>query len=32
MWLQIDNKFQHIKLKNLNERYNVDMFLTAVRG
>lgn len=32
MWLQIENEFQHVKLKNLNDRYNVEMFLTTVKG
>ena len=31
MWLQVDNEFQHIKLKDLNEAHNVEMFATSVR-
>ena len=30
--LQVDNEFQEVKLKDLNEAYNVEMFSTSVRG
>ena len=30
--LQIDNEFQQTKIKDLNEKYNVTMFTTSVRG
>ena len=32
MRLQFDNEFQQVKLKDLNDENNVDMFTTAVRG
>lgn len=32
MKLQFDNEFQQVKLKDLNDENNVDMFTTAVRG
>ena len=32
MRLQVDNKFQQVKIKDLNNLNNVDMFTTSVRG
>ena len=32
MWLQVDNKFQQVKIKDLNNLNNVDMFTTSVGG
>ena len=32
MLLQVDNEFQQVKLKDLNEAYNVEMFTTSLRG
>ena len=32
MRLQVDNEFQKVKIKDLNDENNVDMFTTAVRG
>ena len=32
MRLQVDNDFQRVKLKDLNDENNVDMFRTTVRG
>ena len=32
MQLQADNQFQQVKIKDLNDKYNVEMFLTSVRG
>ena len=32
MRLQPDNEFQQVKIKNLNDQNNVEMFTTAVRG
>ena len=32
MRLQVDNQFQQVKLKDLNEQNNVKMFTTSVRG
>ena len=32
MRLQVDNEFQQVKIKDLNDRYNVEMFTTSVRG
>ena len=32
MRLQVDNEFQQVKIKDLNDGNNVDMFTTAVRG
>ena len=32
MWLQADNEFQQVKIKDLNDKYNVEMFSTRVRG
>ena len=32
MRLQIDNEFQQVKIKDLNDQNNVEMFTTAVRG
>ena len=30
--LQVDNEFQQIKIKDLNDKYNVIMFTTSLRG
>ena len=32
MRLQVDNKFQQVKIKDLNNLNNVDMFTTSVGG
>ena len=32
MRLQVHNEFQQVKLKDLNEENNVEMFTTSVRG
>ena len=32
MRLQVDNEFQQVKIKDLNDLNNVEMFTTAVRG
>ena len=32
MRLQVDNKFQQVKFKDLNDRNNVEMFTSSVRG
>ena len=32
MRLQVDNEFQQVKLKDLNDQNNVEMFTTSVRG
>ena len=32
MRLQIDNEFQQVKIKDLNDLNNVDMFLTSLCG
>ena len=32
MRLQVDNEFQQVKIKDLNDQNNVEMFTTAVRG
>ena len=32
MRLQTDNEFQQVKIKDLNDKYNVTMFTTNVRG
>ena len=32
MRLQVDNEFQQVKIKDLNEMSNVDMFTSSVRG
>ena len=32
MRLQVDNKFQQVKIKDLNDINNVEMFTSAVRG
>ena len=31
MRLQVGNEFQQLKIKDLNDRYNVQMFLTAIK-
>ena len=31
-WLQVDNEFQQVKMKDLNDKYNVTMFTTSLRG
>ena len=30
--MQLDNEFQQVNIKDLNGKYNVEMFMTAVRG
>ena len=30
--LQVDNEFQQVRLKDLNDQNNVEMFTTSVRG
>ena len=30
--LQVDNEFQQVKIKDLNDEKNVEMFTTSVRG
>ena len=32
MRLPVDNEFQQVKIKNLNDKYGVEMFTTTVRG
>ena len=32
MWLQVDNEFQQVKIKELNEMNNIEIFPTNVRG
>ena len=32
MRLQVDNEFQQVKIKNLNDENNVEMFTSSVRG
>ena len=32
MRLQVDNEFQQVKIKDLNDLNNVDMFLTSLCG
>ena len=32
MRLEVDNKFQHIKMHDLNNQNNVEMFTTSIRG
>ena len=32
MWLQVDNEFQQVKLKDLNDKNNVKMFTISVCG
>ena len=32
MYLQVGNEFQQVKIKDLNEQNNVEIFTTAVRG
>ena len=32
MRLQVDNEFEQVKIKDLNDENNVEMFTTAVRG
>ena len=31
MWLQAGNEFQQVKIKELDDKYNVEMFSTSVR-
>ena len=31
MRLQVDNEFQQVKIKDLNDKYNVEKFSTSVR-
>ena len=32
MRLQVDNEFQLVKIKDLNDKYNVTMFTTSIGG
>ena len=32
MQLQVNNEFQQVKTKDLNDKYNVEMFSTDIRG
>lgn len=32
MHVQLDNEFQQVSIKDLNGKYNIEMFMTAVRG
>ena len=32
MRLHVDNEFQQVKIKDLNDKSNVEMFTTSVRG
>ena len=32
MRLQVDNEFQQVKIKDMNDENNVEMFTTSVRG
>ena len=32
MKLQVDHKFQQVKIQDLNGQYNVEMFTTSIRG
>ena len=32
MRLHVDNEFQQVKIKNLNNENNIDMFMSSVRG
>ena len=32
MRLQVDNEFQQVKIEDLNDKYNVEMFLISVTG
>ena len=32
MWLQVDNEFQQVKTKDLNDKYTVTIFTTSIRG
>ena len=32
MCLQVHSEFQQVKIKDLNDKYGVEMFTTAVRG
>ena len=32
MRLQVDNKFQQVKIKDLNDEKNAEMFTSSVRG
>ena len=32
MRLQVDNEFQKVKIKDLNEKINIEMFTSSVRG
>ena len=32
MQLQVNNEFQQVKTKDLNDKYNVKMFSTGIRG
>ena len=32
MRLQVDNEFQQVKIKDLNEKNNIEMFTSSMRG
>ena len=32
MWLQVNNEFQQVKIQDLNDQKNVEMFTTSIRG
>ena len=32
MWLQVDNELEQVKIKDLNDKYNVTKFTTSIRG
>ena len=32
MRLEVDNEFEQVKSKDLNDTYNVTMFMTSIRG
>ena len=32
MRLQVNNEFQQVKIKDLNDKHNVTMFTTSIRG
>ena len=32
MWLQVDTDFELVKIKDLNDKYNVTKFTTSIRG
>ena len=30
--LQVDNEFEKVKIKGLNDKFNITMFITSLRG